>query len=407
MTPVTSFAGRDGRAVRARRVRARDRAGARGGRRARGRAGTTARPRAARPRGAGIHVERPRHGGLVAASLHSCSSPGVPLTHPEPHWTVGKAQGARRRDHRRHRAVLPRARGDRAGRAVHRHHRHQRQVDDHGADRPSRAGRPGSTCRWAAISAPRSCRSSRRRRSASTWSSARPSRSTSRRRSPRASASCSTSRRIISTGTARCEHYAAHQGAAGGRRRDGRRSASTTTGAARSPTGWTRAGRAVVRISVERPLPRTAFTRTAPIVIGGDGGERAGRSTSPASARCAAQHNAQNARGGRRGGRGASASSADAIRAGLRELPGPRASHGAGRPHGPRAVRQRFQGDQRRRRREGARRLPGAIYWIAGGMPKEGGIAPLAPYFPRIAKAYLIGEATRRVRGDAGRGTCP
>jgi UDP-N-acetylmuramoylalanine--D-glutamate ligase len=33
------------------------------------------------------------------------------------------------------------------------------------------------------------------------------------------------------------------------------------------------------------------------------------------------------------------------------------------------------------------------IYWIAGGLPKEGGIEPLRSYFPRIAKAYLIGEA--------------
>ncbi|MCB1520947.1 MAG: UDP-N-acetylmuramoyl-L-alanine--D-glutamate ligase [Hyphomicrobiaceae bacterium] len=33
------------------------------------------------------------------------------------------------------------------------------------------------------------------------------------------------------------------------------------------------------------------------------------------------------------------------------------------------------------------------IYWIAGGKAKDGGIAMLAPYFPRIAKAYLIGEA--------------
>ncbi|WP_439573301.1 UDP-N-acetylmuramoyl-L-alanine--D-glutamate ligase [Phreatobacter sp.] len=33
------------------------------------------------------------------------------------------------------------------------------------------------------------------------------------------------------------------------------------------------------------------------------------------------------------------------------------------------------------------------IYWIAGGKPKEGGIGPLARYFPRIRKAYLIGEA--------------
>lgn len=33
------------------------------------------------------------------------------------------------------------------------------------------------------------------------------------------------------------------------------------------------------------------------------------------------------------------------------------------------------------------------IHWIAGGLPKEGGIASLEPFFSRIAKAYLIGEA--------------
>lgn len=33
------------------------------------------------------------------------------------------------------------------------------------------------------------------------------------------------------------------------------------------------------------------------------------------------------------------------------------------------------------------------IWWIAGGRPKEGGIASLEPYFPRIRHAYLIGEA--------------
>jgi UDP-N-acetylmuramoylalanine--D-glutamate ligase len=33
------------------------------------------------------------------------------------------------------------------------------------------------------------------------------------------------------------------------------------------------------------------------------------------------------------------------------------------------------------------------IYWIAGGLPKEGGIETLKSFFPRIAKAYLIGEA--------------
>ena len=33
------------------------------------------------------------------------------------------------------------------------------------------------------------------------------------------------------------------------------------------------------------------------------------------------------------------------------------------------------------------------VYWIAGGKAKDGGIDALARYFPRIAKAYLIGEA--------------
>jgi UDP-N-acetylmuramoylalanine--D-glutamate ligase len=33
------------------------------------------------------------------------------------------------------------------------------------------------------------------------------------------------------------------------------------------------------------------------------------------------------------------------------------------------------------------------IYWIAGGLPKAGGIETLGAWFPRIAKAYLIGEA--------------
>ncbi len=33
------------------------------------------------------------------------------------------------------------------------------------------------------------------------------------------------------------------------------------------------------------------------------------------------------------------------------------------------------------------------IYWIAGGKPKDGGIDALVPFFPRIRRAYLIGEA--------------
>ena len=38
------------------------------------------------------------------------------------------------------------------------------------------------------------------------------------------------------------------------------------------------------------------------------------------------------------------------------------------------------------------------IFWIAGGQAKAGGIAPLAEYFPRIRRAYLIGEAMEAFR---------
>lgn len=42
------------------------------------------------------------------------------------------------------------------------------------------------------------------------------------------------------------------------------------------------------------------------------------------------------------------------------------------------------------------------IFWIAGGLPKSGGIASLAPLFPRIVKAYLIGEAAPEFASTLG-----
>ncbi len=43
-----------------------------------------------------------------------------------------------------------------------------------------------------------------------------------------------------------------------------------------------------------------------------------------------------------------------------------------------------------------------AIYWIAGGLPKAGGIAALAPYFRRLRHAYLIGSATEEFAATLG-----
>lgn len=42
------------------------------------------------------------------------------------------------------------------------------------------------------------------------------------------------------------------------------------------------------------------------------------------------------------------------------------------------------------------------VYWIAGGLQKDGGIEALAPQFDRIAKAYLIGEAAGAFAAQLG-----
>ncbi|MBN8980987.1 MAG: UDP-N-acetylmuramoyl-L-alanine--D-glutamate ligase [Rhizobiales bacterium] len=44
----------------------------------------------------------------------------------------------------------------------------------------------------------------------------------------------------------------------------------------------------------------------------------------------------------------------------------------------------------------------GDIFWIAGGKPKTGGIESLREFFPRIRKAYLIGEAAQEFAATLG-----
>jgi UDP-N-acetylmuramoylalanine--D-glutamate ligase len=56
----------------------------------------------------------------------------------------------------------------------------------------------------------------------------------------------------------------------------------------------------------------------------------------------------------------------------------------------------RIVNDSKATNADAAARALGAferVRWIAGGRPKEGGIESLRPFFPRIARAYLIGEA--------------
>lgn len=42
------------------------------------------------------------------------------------------------------------------------------------------------------------------------------------------------------------------------------------------------------------------------------------------------------------------------------------------------------------------------IFWILGGLPKDGGITSLSPYFERVQKAFLIGEAAPKFAAELG-----
>ncbi|MGP1257181.1 MAG: UDP-N-acetylmuramoyl-L-alanine--D-glutamate ligase [Kiloniellales bacterium] len=41
-----------------------------------------------------------------------------------------------------------------------------------------------------------------------------------------------------------------------------------------------------------------------------------------------------------------------------------------------------------------------AIYWIAGGQPKDGGLAPCLPHLDRVVETFLIGEASERFAAE-------
>ena len=83
----------------------------------------------------------------------------------------------------------------------------------------------------------------------------------------------------------------------------------------------------------------------------------------------------------------------EAIQAGLRSFPG--------LPHRMEEVRQRgkvlFVNDSKATNADSTEKALSAfrdIHWILGGKAKDGGIFPLAPCFERVAHAYLIGAAS-------------
>ncbi|APH72772.1 UDP-N-acetylmuramoyl-L-alanine--D-glutamate ligase [Aquibium oceanicum] len=151
-----------------------------------------------------------------------------------------------------------------------------------------------------------------------------------------------------------------------------------------------RAGRKVIRISKRLPLADGMFADGQDLMQARDGKvSRLASLEGIGSLR--GQHNAQNA---------LAAVAAclsvgldiEEIQAGLRSFPGlAHRMEQAGR-----AGKVLFVNDSKATNADAAAPALSSfprIYWIAGGLPKEGGIEPLRGFFPRIAKAYLIGEA--------------
>jgi UDP-N-acetylmuramoylalanine--D-glutamate ligase len=173
--------------------------------------------------------------------------------------------------------------------------------------------------------------------------------------------------------------------------------------------GWCRdiadrldqAGKTVVRISVKNPLPDGIYVERETVVEASGGARREiARLGGIGSLR--GLHNAQNA---------ACAAactlamgiSTDTLQKGLRSFPG--------LAHRMEQVGRRgnvlFVNDSKGTNADAAAHALSSyadIFWIAGGKPKAGGITGLAEFFPRIRKAYLIGEAAQEFAGTLGDG---
>jgi UDP-N-acetylmuramoylalanine--D-glutamate ligase len=150
------------------------------------------------------------------------------------------------------------------------------------------------------------------------------------------------------------------------------------------------AGKRVVRVSVRRPLANGLYVEAEQIMLATGGTARAIAHVGGIGSLRGA-HNGQNAAAAA-GAALALGLSQDAIQRGLRSFPGlAHRMEEVGRKGGV-----LFVNDSKATNADAAARALSSfsdIFWIAGGKPKAGGITTLAPYFPRIRKAYLIGEA--------------
>ena len=159
------------------------------------------------------------------------------------------------------------------------------------------------------------------------------------------------------------------------------------------------AGKRVVRVSVRKPLPDGLYVDHETIWRA-SGGARSEVARIGGIGSLRGLHNAQNA---------ACASacaialgvSGEVLQKALRSFPG--------LAHRMEQVGRRgnvlFVNDSKGTNADAAARALSSfseIFWIAGGKPKPGGIASLNEYFPRIRKAYLIGEAAPEFAATLG-----
>jgi UDP-N-acetylmuramoylalanine--D-glutamate ligase len=150
------------------------------------------------------------------------------------------------------------------------------------------------------------------------------------------------------------------------------------------------AGTGVVRISVKRPLADGIYAEGERLVHSA-GGARTELARIGGIGSLRGAHNAQNA--------ACAAASVlalglapEVLQFGLRSFPG--LAHRMEQVG--RCGKVLFINDSKGTNADAAARALGSfrdIFWIAGGKPKTGGIASLTDYFPRVVKAYLIGAA--------------
>lgn len=150
------------------------------------------------------------------------------------------------------------------------------------------------------------------------------------------------------------------------------------------------AGRKIVRLSTAGPLAAGLYCQGSEI-FSAEGGRKSQIASLAGIGSLRGRHNAQNALAAIASCLAAGLS-IEEIQAGLASFPG--------LAHRMEAVGRRgdvlFINDSKATNAEAA--LPALssfprIYWIAGGLPKQGGIEALRPQFSHIARAYLIGEA--------------